>query len=57
MTTKNNITGDRISSKPPNQAYLDNFNEVFKAPRETNPKRGSNEEENEAPQASKKNTG
>jgi len=30
MTTKNEITGDKIQSKPSSKAYLDNFDRIFK---------------------------
>lgn len=32
MTTKNDITGDDIKSKPTNQAYLDGYDAVFGLP-------------------------
>jgi hypothetical protein len=30
MSTKNDITGDKIQSKTPSKAYRDNFDSIFK---------------------------
>ena len=30
MTTKNDITGDKIKSKPNNKEYRDNYDKIFK---------------------------
>ena len=32
MTTRNDITGDKIKSKPPSKEYKDNYDKIFRKP-------------------------
>jgi len=34
MTAKNDVTGDSIISKPPNDAYLNNYERIFRLSKE-----------------------
>lgn len=38
MTTRNNITGDKIKSKPSTDKYRDNYDKIFKSKKDKSKK-------------------